>query len=248
MASIKCGHCGNIHESVDEVRNCAGARPDASVAFSDENGNVQMASVERQGENFFLTNIEKDLYDLHEQELKEDHPGHRQAFNRPQATAEDRVYLSVPFHEKDHAKALGARWDPARKMWWFNSAALDRAPFSRWLGDAPQAAQPKASAAPEQLADGFYRKHNGIYKVVHNQEGDRQYAKVLLVEEGAANGTWAYAPGIVNTLDASMLLTEAEAAEFGKLYGVCGICGRQLTNEDSIERGIGPICATKMGW
>lgn len=34
---------------------------------------------------------------------------------------------------------------------------------------------------------------------------------------------------------------------FGKLTGTCCICGRLLTNEVSVERGIGPICADKYG-
>ena len=36
--------------------------------------------------------------------------------------------------------------------------------------------------------------------------------------------------------------------DYGKLIGKCGHCGRTLTNEESRARGIGPICAGKMGW
>lgn len=43
-----------------------------------------------------------------------------------------RVDLEVPFAEKDEAKSLGARWDPARKTWYV-PAGLDRHPFQRWL-------------------------------------------------------------------------------------------------------------------
>jgi hypothetical protein len=39
--------------------------------------------------------------------------------NQPQGPArESRAYLDVPFSEKDAAKALGARWDPAVKRWY----------------------------------------------------------------------------------------------------------------------------------
>lgn len=38
------------------------------------------------------------------------------------------------------------------------------------------------------------------------------------------------------------------ATLFGHLIGRCGICGRTLTDPESIERGIGPICAEKVGW
>jgi len=29
-----------------------------------------------------------------------------------------RVYLNVPFDEKDVAKSHGAKWDPEKKKWW----------------------------------------------------------------------------------------------------------------------------------
>jgi hypothetical protein len=41
---------------------------------------------------------------------------------------------------------------------------------------------------------------------------------------------------------------EAAAVAYGKRFGQCACCGRELSNAESIERGIGPICATKFGW
>ena len=40
--------------------------------------------------------------------------------------------LNVPFHEKDDAKRLGARWDAVRKTW-FLPDCTDPAPFAKWL-------------------------------------------------------------------------------------------------------------------
>lgn len=41
----------------------------------------------------------------------------------------------------------------------------------------------------------------------------------------------------------------AEAAEaYGKLTGQCACCGRKLTNEESVARSIGPVCAAKWGF
>lgn len=40
----------------------------------------------------------------------------------------------------------------------------------------------------------------------------------------------------------------AAAEAYGKETGKCCICNAELTNKVSIERGIGPICATKFGW
>lgn len=41
---------------------------------------------------------------------------------------------------------------------------------------------------------------------------------------------------------------KAAAIAYGQRTGSCSCCGRELTNEGSIEAGIGPICAGKMGW
>lgn len=41
---------------------------------------------------------------------------------------------------------------------------------------------------------------------------------------------------------------KAAAEAYGKETGVCCICSRTLTDPNSIERGIGPICADRFGW
>ena len=41
---------------------------------------------------------------------------------------------------------------------------------------------------------------------------------------------------------------EAAAVAYGRRFGQCAICARELTNGESIDRGIGPICAEKFGW
>jgi len=59
----------------------------------------------------------------------------------------NRVYLTVPFAEKDEAKRHGARWDPERKRWWIDRDKIAAQPgIARWLtGDtaAPARAAPK---------------------------------------------------------------------------------------------------------
>lgn len=40
--------------------------------------------------------------------------------------------LNVPFADKDQAKALGAYWQPDKKLW-FVPAGLELAPFKAWL-------------------------------------------------------------------------------------------------------------------
>lgn len=64
-----------------------------------------------------------------------------------------RFDLKVPFAEKDEAKKLGARWDPARKLWYVKDRE-DMAPFARWSPVAGNAAAAggTAAAAPRQSA------------------------------------------------------------------------------------------------
>ena len=48
-----------------------------------------------------------------------------------------RYYLTVPFAQKDEAKGLGARWDPARKLWYVPEG-VDTAAFQRWFSSDPE--------------------------------------------------------------------------------------------------------------
>lgn len=41
---------------------------------------------------------------------------------------------------------------------------------------------------------------------------------------------------------------KAAAIAYGKEYGQCSCCGRELSNPESVALGIGPICATHFGW
>ena len=34
---------------------------------------------------------------------------------------------------------------------------------------------------------------------------------------------------------------------YGRLTGACALCGRDLTDQDSVDRGVGPVCAKNFG-
>lgn len=58
-----------------------------------------------------------------------------------------RTNLKVTFSEKDEAKALGARWDIARKTWYI----VDREnlmPFLKWMPEAAGFSEEKAVTSP----------------------------------------------------------------------------------------------------
>lgn len=97
---------------------------------------------------------------------------------------------------------------------------------------------------------GMYRNPDTkmIYKVQKAVHGSGHlYAKRLEVHEDQGNRvSFEYAPGALRDLDARWRLSVEDAKQFGALYGSCMVCGRVLTNEESIAAGIGPICAGKM--
>lgn len=52
-----------------------------------------------------------------------------------------------------------------------------------------------------------------------------------------------------HTILTKVAVNPAEASmRYGREIGACGVCGRTLTDPNSISDGIGPVCATKMGW
>lgn len=127
------------------------------------------------------------------------------------------------------------------------------------IDECPEAPAPAAARVQLANEDGIYRTDDGsIYKVqVARQGSGRLYAKRLVVtacpgcdrcdqiDGQHRKGHFTYAPGIVHTLTAEQRLSTDEAAKYGRLYSVCVCCGADLTDETSIARGIGPICAGK---
>jgi hypothetical protein len=45
-----------------------------------------------------------------------------------------KMFLNVPYADKDAAKSLGARWDAGKRKWYV-PAGLDQSLFSKWVLD-----------------------------------------------------------------------------------------------------------------
>ncbi|MGJ7512636.1 exodeoxyribonuclease VII large subunit [Variovorax sp. GT1P44] len=63
----------------------------------------------------------------------------------------DNTYLTVPFSQKDKAKAQGARWDTAQKKWYV-PAGLELAPFQAWLPAGQGAIASGATTSTDLIA------------------------------------------------------------------------------------------------
>lgn len=113
--------------------------------------------------------------------------------------------------------------------------------------------------AVTDLDDGMYRTTDGtIFKVYHTANGanqqvakrlvvlDTPYTKTVRGKQVEVKAEFEYeGKRPLRKITAEMKMTLDEAIKFGAVYGVCCVCSATLTNEDSIEAGIGPVCATK---
>lgn len=81
---------------------------------------------------------------------------------------------------------------------------------------------------------GFlFETRSGLHNLKINKDG--------WGEEAAASFSW-----LLRAIDDPMIYSDkfAEQAEFWHV-GTCGRCGRDLTDPESIARGLGPVCAEK---
>lgn len=100
-----------------------------------------------------------------------------------------------------------------------------------------------AIAPVETVTEGYFVRDGEVFKVRTSKAGNR-YATMLTIHGN--RGRWEYVAGAIRSLTEGDRITLEQAAEYGHLHGLCAICGRTLTDPESVERGIGPVCATRI--
>jgi hypothetical protein len=113
--------------------------------------------------------------------------------------------------------------------------------------------RPEEIVKPIEVTEGMWYLGERIIKVQKAIHGSGQlYTKELLqtrcVDEDDPIWEFQLLKGgraLLQKSDKARKMTLEEAMQFGKLYGICCACGRTLTNELSIELGIGPYCRSK---
>jgi hypothetical protein len=127
------------------------------------------------------------------------------------------------------------------------------------------ATQVQASASPvvgldlSGLPSGTYGVPGGDtrLKVEIKNVSKGKWAGWVFVSDGAVYGEGTrygrQAPGatyqgrIEDQLRAILSDPQEATAAYGRLTGTCGLCHRPLEDEESVARGVGPICARKFG-
>jgi hypothetical protein len=123
----------------------------------------------------------------------------------------------------------------------------------RWIGrliakkrELATAAQISAPVSTPEVADGRYAvEENGVLKFFKVKNGRRPGFVFLDIQ---ASNEWYE---IHNLTRIQQVLAEiakdpqAAMVRYGRELGICGRCGRTLTDEASRAAGIGPICIDK---
>lgn len=150
------------------------------------------------------------------------------------------------------------------------SVAIDRAKATAerlgvkplWkAADAAQApAAPVAGLDLTGLPAGTYAVPGGDtrLKVEIDKPEKGKWAGWVFVKDGAVYGQGqrygsqrpgaAYKGQIEDALRAIVADPAGAMAAYGHLTGTCGICHAPLEREESIARGMGPVCARKFAW
>ena len=126
----------------------------------------------------------------------------------------------------------------------------------RWVTYHLDGACPAPGTAPAgvDVEPGLYLFDDGSVRKVYTTRNDRTAAKVLVPSRDGNSGSFQYAPGGVrlvrNALDAGTahLMTQEEAAIYGRNFSFCVNCGLHLDDDRSLAAGYGETCARNKGW
>lgn len=96
------------------------------------------------------------------------------------------------------------------------------------------------------LSEGMYRMDGDIYRVQRSRESGNLYAKVMILPAfpGDKPG-FEYAKGAIRRLTAEHRMSLEDAKAWGVETGICCVCGAFLTDPESVEAGIGPVCGKR---
>ena len=73
-----------------------------------------------------------------------------------------KIYLNVPYAQKDAAKALGAKWDAANKKWYVTDN-LDTSLFAKWQPQSAGPESPATTASVEKSPVSANKPGSGVF-------------------------------------------------------------------------------------
>lgn len=109
------------------------------------------------------------------------------------------------------------------------------------LLDAPE--KPVSRPVADEPEAGVYRDAAGrLLRVYRGQQSGRMLAKEVCVGEEYDVG-YRYVGTAAGLVCEQQRLSLEEVGKMGIATGECIVCGRRLDDPESVDRGIGPVCA-----
>lgn len=216
--SIRCGHCTGTHNSIADVRACS-ARPVTGAPVASPLARLNDA---------VMFEIE----------------AHRSALRAcldtlavPGGWYRDMMetYLSRPAHTNN----VGALLNMLREAQKYPLRS-EGAPVPA----EPSAPRTTGGTRTRVTEAGMYSHGDKIYNVRANKAGTGLYAQLVVVKNGKPE--LEYAPGMVTHLSADERMSVDAVVAFNKRHAWCSVCGRHLKAKASVDRGIGPVCITRV--
>jgi hypothetical protein len=130
-------------------------------------------------------------------------------------------------------------------------APLDKAKASTWIKTLDEMKRKSGQARVE--SEGVFEYDGSVYLVTTSKAG-RLYARVYADPNGETEvARWheprsvklTYAPGMMGKLREAHRASTERCHELSRLTATCVRCGAQLTDPESVARGMGPTCAAK---
>lgn len=134
---------------------------------------------------------------------------------------------------------------------------LTKGSASKWIARLKELPR----RASEGSVGGIETNVPAGHYAVTGEDGTTDFYRVDRPEEGRWNGYTFVKLQLsdeyerISFANTKVILAKIEAAgpreaaiRYGKELGRCGVCNRTLTNNESIELGIGPVCAEGRNW
>lgn len=117
----------------------------------------------------------------------------------------------------------------------------------------PSRIEPRPVTQTVDVPDGRYALDTddgvGFFVIEHGKQGGRWEGRIFVSQQAGDSVFPVKNPARrAAILEAIAVDPAAALARYGRELGVCGACGRTLTDEESRRIGIGPICRMKGGW
>lgn len=244
-----CRHCGFAHEATEEWCGAMGAELDRAAATAERGGKKVRHSTNGAG-----STPATGLMERHAEPITL-----RKAEGRPapapvvrQATENQVAWITTLVADRDVPEDVVTEVTE-----WLANDDRPIGDASTWIDRLKAFPFPPRRTTPAQVdlpdvpagsyaIDGSDDAENSIM-FVEVWRGRTGFVKVY--HQTGPNRTqmaWAAVPGILARIEAAGVREAME--RYGLELGVCGRCHRPLTNDDSRARGIGPVCASKLGW